>query len=199
MSMSSFGPMVHPTDGTALPGNEGLRPSEALDGGFSSDAIEAPGLDTSDAGTAASERLAVRVGNLHLLCPADAGREVILPLPASRLPHTPAWLLGIANVRGALVPVVDLASALEVERNDLIRPFLLILGAGEDAIGLLVNGLPVLQRVEPAGKLSGVPPHPRMLDGHVYGAFEHAGVVWLDINIHGFLESLSELIAPNSG
>lgn len=196
--MSSFGPIMHSPDAAVLPAEAALRPSEALDGGFDQAAVETPAADAAGA-VLAAERLAVRVGNLHLLLAADAGREVILPLPASPLPHTPAWLLGIANVRGALVPVVDLAAALEVERNDLSRPYLLILGAGDDAIGLLVDGLPVLQRFESTGKLSGVPPHPSMLDGHVYGAFEHAGVVWLDIDIHGFLESVSELISPNSG
>lgn len=196
--MSSFGSMMHSTDAAVLPGEAAVRPSEALDDGFNPASVEVPAPD-APAGVVAAERLAVRVGNLHLLLAADAGREVILPLPASRLPHTPAWLLGIANVRGALVPVVDLVSAFEVDRNDLSRPYLLILGTGDDAIGLLVDGLPVLQRFESIGKLSGVPPHPLMLDGHVYGAFEHAGVVWLDINIHGFLESLSELISPTSG
>lgn len=196
--MSTIGPTVLPTGGAVLPGDAGLRPSEALDGGFDHGSADMSASDVSESAVGA-ERLAVRVGNLHLLLAADAGREVILPLPASPLPHTPAWLLGIANVRGALVPVVDLVSAFEVERNDLSRPYLLILGAGDDAIGLLVDGLPVLQRIDPSGKLSGVPPHPPMLDGHVYGAFEHAGVVWIDINIHGFLESLSELISPASG
>ena len=196
--MSPFSPKMHSTNDAVLPGGARVRPSEALDGGFSPASVEASAPDVPGS-TATTERLAVRVGNLHLLLAADAGREVILPLPVSRLPHTPAWLPGIANVRGALVPVVDLASAFEVERADLSRPYLLILGTGDDAIGLLVDGLPVLQRFESIGKLSGVPPHPPMLDGHVYGAFEHVGVVWLDINVHGLLESFSELISPTTG
>ena len=96
-------PFLHdaPAAGSGAP----LRPTEALDGGI----VAPPGqAGESAADFAARERLAVRIGNLHLLCAPDAGREVLTPPPASRLPHTPEWLLGVANVRGALVPRVRL-------------------------------------------------------------------------------------------
>jgi chemotaxis signal transduction protein len=172
-----------------------LRPTEALEGGIV--APPDPARESAASG-AAVERLAIHVGNLNLVCAPDAGREVILPPPASRLPHTPGWLLGVANVRGALVPVVDLAMAFGLERVNERRAYLLVSGAGDDAIGLLVDGLPVLQHFDPAERMSSTPPHPPMLDGHVYGAFEHARAVWVDIDIKGLLDTLAGLIAQPS-
>lgn len=168
-----------------------LRPTEALDGGI----IAPPAEANESSMVAAVERLAIRIGSLHLLCAPDTGREVLLPPPASRLPHTPEWLLGVANVRGALVPVVDLAMAFELERIDERRAYLLISGAGDNAIGLLVDGLPVLQRIDASRRLDGIPPHPEMLTGHVLGALDHAGATWLDVALGGLFRTLGERIA----
>lgn len=168
-----------------------LRPTEALEGGIVSPPAETAG---AAAGPAAVERLAIRLGNLHLLCAPDVGREVILPPPASPLPHTPAWVAGVANVRGALVPVVDLAPAFGIERLKDRRTYLLISGTGDDTIGLLVDGLPVLQQLEPGELLNNTPPHPEALDGHVHGAYEHGGAVWLDVDVRGVFKTLGQQI-----
>jgi len=59
-----------------------------------------------------SHRLGVTIGGLPCLLPlADAGEIVplsVLP-PFTRVPLTQPWYLGLANIRGNLVGVVDLA------------------------------------------------------------------------------------------
>lgn len=175
----------------AMPGAPGLRPTQALEGGIVDPPAEKDVAQTE--GTI--ERLAIRVGGLHLLCDPDAGREVLLPPTVSRLPHTPEWLLGIANVRGALVPVADLALAFGLERHSDHRAYLLISGSGENAMGLLVDGLPVLQHIDTRKRLDGIPPHPEMLKSHVRGAMLHAGSTWLDVELNGLFRTLGERIA----
>jgi purine-binding chemotaxis protein CheW len=165
-----------------------LRPTEALEGG-----ITAPD-QASEATSAAEERLAIHIGSLNLLFPPETGREVLLPPPVTRLSHTAEWLLGVANVRGALVPVVDLAMAFGLEHADDWRTYLLISGAGESAIGLLVDGLPVLQRID-AKRLKSIPPHPEILRGHVIAAVDHGGAIWLDVALEGVFKTLGERIA----
>ncbi len=172
-----------------------LTPTEALEGGI----VAPPGQSGStSAATAGLERLAMRVGNLNLLCAPDAGREVLTPPPVSHLPHTPPWLPGVANVRGALVPVLDLSLAFGLERIDARRAYLLISGSGDATIGLLVDGLPVLKQFAASERLIGVPPHPAMLAGHVLGAFESKGAVWIDVDIPGLLATLGDLIVQAS-
>lgn len=61
--------------------------------------------------------VAYRVGRHRLASGFDEVVE-ILPLPA--LTHVPGalpWMLGVANIRGALLPVVDLKQFLEGERT----------------------------------------------------------------------------------
>lgn len=174
--------------GTGAPGPS---PTEALENGI----IDPPAESDVTQTEGVVERLAIRVGGLHLLCDPDAGREVLLPPIVSRLPHTPEWLLGIANVRGALVPVVDLTLAFGLERYSDRRAYLLISGSGESALGLLVDGLPVLQHIDAGKRLDGIPPHPEMLKGHVRGAMAHAGSTWLDVELYGLFQTLGEQIA----
>ena len=166
------------------------RPTEALEGGIVDPPVEAAGP-----GDAATERLALRVGDLCLLCDPDLGREVILPPSVTPLPHTPEWLQGVASVRGALVPVIDPARLFGVGRYREHRGYLLISGTGEDAIGLLVDGLPVLERFETGERLAGVPPHPGPLDGHVRGAYHRGGAVWLDVDVQSVFAMLGTQIA----
>ena len=114
-----------------------MAPTAALAGKLVPPVVE--GEDETQ--TVAQEWLAFRVGPFGILVPPDAGREVVLPPVVSRLPHLPGWLLGIANVRGMLVPVVDTARAFEVEHDAAARRYLLIFNHGHDVFGLLVDGL----------------------------------------------------------
>src|SRR5262245_64454713 len=120
-----------------------LSPTEALGGGHALPRA----FEAADSGEAdAAERLAFRIGPVGLLCASDAGREVALPPPVTRLPNLPAWIRGLTNVRGTLIPVVDLAVAFGVERETALQGYLLVMGAGDDALGLLVDGLPTITR-----------------------------------------------------
>ncbi len=60
-----------------------------------------------------------RVGSVRLASGFEEVRE-ILPLPPITLvPGAQSWMLGVANVRGNLLPIVDLKHFLEGERTVL--------------------------------------------------------------------------------
>jgi len=171
---------------------EGLMPpSEAL----ARELVLPPGEIDSSA-TSVLERLAFRVGPFGMLCAMELGREVVPQPESTHLPHLPAWLAGVANVRGMLVPVVDPANVFELEAGAPSRRYLLIFGAGEDIVGLLVDSLPAPCLIEPADqRLSGMPPHPAALKDYVLGSYEHEGEVWLDVDMRGFMDMLAERLA----
>ncbi|MEO5963755.1 MAG: chemotaxis protein CheW [Thermomonas sp.] len=63
--------------------------------------------------------VAYRIGSHRLASGFDEVVE-ILPLPAlTMVPGAQPWMLGVANVRGTLLPVVDLKQFLEGERTVL--------------------------------------------------------------------------------
>ena len=141
-----------------------------------------------------TEWLGVRVGQIGLLLPTTAARELLDPPPAARLPHTPAWFAGLANVRGALVPMVDTARALDVEHDSAARRYLLIFNHGDQTIGLIVDGLPRRQVFEAREHTSSLPPHPVLLDGHLTGAYDRDGLLWFELDLDGFFRTLGARI-----
>lgn len=88
-------------------------------------------------------------GRLHLrfglagekyAIPIDFIQEILKPKNVTEIPHTPEYLSGIVNLRGKIVPVVDLRIRLELPRGEVTKPSRIIVISGRDQfIGLLVD------------------------------------------------------------
>jgi purine-binding chemotaxis protein CheW len=61
--------------------------------------------------------LLFRVGSAVYGCDIDDIREIIPFRPATRLPGAPNYVLGLINLRGTIVTVVDLGTRLEPSRE----------------------------------------------------------------------------------
>lgn len=65
-------------------------------------------------------------------CDLDAVREIVPARAATRLPGAPAWVLGIVNLRGTLLTVVDLAARFGAVRSvDGMRPIIVVETSGK--------------------------------------------------------------------
>lgn len=136
-------------------------------------------------------RTGFRVGDWRLLFPSSAGREVI-PMPAvSRVPNTSPWLLGLANARGNLIPIVDLTIAFGAVRAAGVSAYVLIFGQGEAAIGLSVDGLPHLLTLQASEGMAVSLPLPPLLEGNVLAAYDYDGDTWLDLDLPRLFETLA--------
>lgn len=93
--------------------------------------IETPGLWRG---------IGFRVGERLLASRIDEIDELLIPQPLTVVPGTQPWLLGIANVRGNLVPVVDLGFFLFDTRTRMgDRCRLLVMRQQGSTVGLLVD------------------------------------------------------------
>jgi len=81
-----------------------------------------------------------RIGDTRLACSIEQVHE-FLPIPAfTPVPGTKPWILGLANVRGDLLTVIDLAWFLNGERSDVsMRTRLLAASLRGRPVGLLVD------------------------------------------------------------
>lgn len=61
--------------------------------------------------------VAYRVGSRHLASGFDEVVEILPVPPITPVPGAQPWMLGVANVRGNLLPIVDLKQFLEGERT----------------------------------------------------------------------------------
>ncbi len=58
-----------------------------------------------------------RIGNRRLASEFGEVREILSMPPVTPVPGSQPWMLGVANVRGTLLPIVDLKQFLEGERT----------------------------------------------------------------------------------
>ena len=83
-----------------------------------------------------------RLGDTQYLVPQAEVREVITPPLFSRVPNAKPWLLGIANARGSLLPLIDLRLLLDGEPSNIARGSrFMILNSDEIPAGFLVDGV----------------------------------------------------------
>jgi twitching motility protein PilI len=81
-----------------------------------------------------------RVGMRYLVSSIAEVNEILTFPQLTVVPGTRPWLLGVANVRGNLVPIVDLRSFVEAERTQLIDSSrVLIIRQHGGSVGLLVD------------------------------------------------------------
>ncbi|HRD49402.1 MAG: chemotaxis protein CheW [Candidatus Competibacter sp.] len=139
-------------------------------------------------------RYGFRIGGVGLLIGQDTSSEVLERAPVYPLPKAPAWLLGLVNLRGNLVPVFNVKPLLELEDGDAPdKSRLLILGGGDKAVGILIDGLPQLAATSNA--LPRLPPLPVALRPYVTKAYMRDNTVWLEFDHYGFFEALGGRMA----
>ena len=88
------------------------------------------------------ELLAYRVGDEEYAVDIMSVREIRGWTPATPLPHAPHFVTGVINLRGAVLPIVDLSARLgfsEIEPNT--RSVTIVMQFGEQAIGVLVDAV----------------------------------------------------------
>jgi purine-binding chemotaxis protein CheW len=92
------------------------------------------------------DMLTFKVGGEALCLPAAEISEIIRPRPITRVPHGPAPLLGVSNLRGAVLPVVSLSGLLG-GAVDAPRPSSrIVVTGGANAVGLLVDEVSALTK-----------------------------------------------------
>ena len=87
-------------------------------------------------------RQAFRVGHMRLLAPFARTSELVELPSVFPLPRMPANLLGLVNLHGRIVPLFDLAALFETEHLPREKRMLLVIGHGNDAAGIVIDGLP---------------------------------------------------------
>ena len=89
----------------------------------------------------ARRRLTVRAAGAQMSLPAQAVAEVIKRPRLTRVPHAPPGLLGVAHLRGTVLPVVSLGQMLGLDGGDGDRVVVL---RRDPPVGLVVDGVEAL-------------------------------------------------------
>ena len=104
-------------------------------------------IDTSkSAMPVVNHRFYYSVGNFNILLEQDIRAENLSPVKIYELPHPPFWCVGIVNVRGIIVPVVNMNILFETEAKTAIRKskYLLLQHENFSPIILQIDELPTM-------------------------------------------------------
>lgn len=81
----------------------------------------ASSLKPADSTTTSLHLLTFCVGTKEYAIDALEVDQVLVPLPVTRLPHTPAYVMGVTTHRGQVVPVVDMRRRLGLPPSEPTR------------------------------------------------------------------------------
>ena len=88
------------------------------------------------------ELISFRIGAQEFCVDIMAVREIRGWTSATPIPHSPNYVRGVINLRGAVLPIVDLAARLGFAITEPIaRSVIIVTHIGERTVGLLVDAV----------------------------------------------------------
>lgn len=85
-----------------------------------------------------------KLGNEDYGLQIDQIKEVVITPTITRMPQTPSYVKGVANIRGNVIAIFDLEDRFNLERtnNQQGSRYTLVVESDEVKMGLLVNDVP---------------------------------------------------------
>lgn len=151
-------------------------------------------VNTADLATHAEAIFGFRVGSLGFLVTSSTYCEVIEQLQVNPLPNVEAWFSGLINLRGDLVPVIDLQLLLGETSTDRKKRQLFAIGQGDKAMAFWIDGLPEIQSGF-AQPLKQLPPLPSILKHCVSGGYLHNEQIWFNVQFDTLFKTLGRQYA----
>ena len=144
--------------------------------------------------------VAFRLGGEAFLLAREETREVLaFPGAVTRVPGARAWVRGLSNVRGQLLPIVDLRAFLGSGLTTVTRSTrVLIANHREIPAGLVVDEVMGFRRFYESEFSSDLPPTLLRCERYLAGAFKRGAEVWPVFSVKTLLESQQFLQAAAS-
>ncbi len=109
------------------------------------------------------------VGNEEFAVPILTIQEIIKPIESTRVPHTPPYVIGVFNLRGSVIPLIDLRQKFGYPKQKYTDETRFIVIKSKDQVsGFIIDKLTEALRI----KESNIEPIPENManeDNHIYG------------------------------
>ena len=133
--------------------------------------------------------VAFRIGGETFLVAREETREVLgYPAVITRIPGAKNWVKGLANIRGQLLPMLDLRQFLGS---------IVVVNHREIPAGLIVDEVVGFRRFAEPEFNAEPPPTVIRCDSYLAGAFRRGGEVWPVLSLKSLVESQSFLQAAS--
>lgn len=128
--------------------------------------------------------LGFQISGVRLVAPLSEVSEILTPPRVTALPRVKDWMLGIANVRGRLIPVIDLHRFMGIAATVPRTQWrVLVVEQGETIAGLLVEQSLGMQHFLDDSFEEGQPEGLDAIHPYIQGAYRHGGRVFYVVSL----------------
>ncbi|WP_455755510.1 chemotaxis protein CheW [Sulfurimonas sp.] len=144
-----------------------------------------PGIDHSDN---IVQLVGFIIGEEEYAVPILTIQEIIKPISWTRVPQTPEYVLGVFNLRGSVIPLIDLRTKFGLpakNHNDETRFF--VLKQGDEVAGFVIDRLTAAIRI----KKTDIGPPPDTIasdESMIDGVGKQAGRILTILKVNKLLE-----------
>lgn len=155
---------------------------------------------TAVAANAASlEIIAFKINDQSFCVKTRSIREIRGWAAATPIPHAPREVLGVINLRGKVIPIVDLAVKLGMGATDATeRSAIIVTDVNDMTLGLLVEGVSDILTV-PADSVQPVPPGTGQATQFADGLIAHNGAMICYLNLEELFSASLALAGGGAG
>ncbi len=142
-----------------------------------------------------------RLGDEQFLAPRNDIREVLtMPSGVARVPGAKHWLRGLVNIRGQLLPLIDINQFFGggIAANSR-RTRILSVNHRDVPAGLLVDEVLGFRRFPESQRNRETPKTVIRCDRFLKGSFEQGGEIWPVLSLQSLVESDEFLNAADTG
>ena len=126
-----------------------------------------------------------RIGDLNLVAPLDQVNEILHYPNLTLVPGAKPWVKGVANIRGTLLPVMDLNGYLGKKLTAIgLKTRILVIKYEDMTVGVVVDEVMGLKHFRDEDKVSAVKKFDDTLRNYIQGAFRQNEVETLVFNMH---------------
>lgn len=126
---------------------------------------------------------------------AEFAKEIVSPPPITPIPCAPAYVMGAVNIRGAIVPILDLAKFLGLERTagaDPAEARIIVTDVEGVVMGLCVDRVLGVCEVDAGEIVAPMEVLESETVGFIDGEFDHEGRAVCSIDASAILRALEE-------
>lgn len=139
-------------------------------------------------------RYGFRLGKVNFLINEATMCEVVKKPIIYSIPNTPAWIQGLINLRGILVPVLDIKKKIEQDDHDKKDDTLLVIDKGERAFATFIDTLPNSINLDEDNFIETTVPDDtsEIVRKYITKAYSLDQEIWLDIDYDTFIKNMTK-------
>ncbi len=132
--------------------------------------------------------VAFKLNGKKYVAPLSEVAEIMDVPGLTRIPGAKKWVRGVANVRGTLLPVMDLQGLLYKKPNRSRKQRLLVIQNGDFLSSIVVDDVIGLQHFEDIDRLEVVPEVDEAVKPYVNDGFNREDQVWTVFSLFALAE-----------